>query len=148
MTVFRGCEAGVAADMAGDSSTTTAAANNARRRWARNDSVDMRTVFNRAGHISQAGSGASGSTARLARSFLLLLHLLFQAIDPTIQLVDPLPVLLRLARRGLRLGERLTRNAFHGAKPSVDAIDACVNGTDLALHITLCGASAETDRTD
>lgn len=78
----------------------------------------------------------------------LLLHLLLQAIDPAVELIDALAVLLGLARRRLRLGERLTGRALHRAQPSIDAVDPGAHVGDLPVDIALCGAAAEADRSE
>ncbi len=86
----------------------------------------------------QARNGMTRLAAGLA---LPLLQLLLQAIDPAVELIDTLPILLRLTRSSLSLGERLAGRAFDSPQPPIDAVNPRVDGGDLLPDETLRGAT-------
>ena len=74
---------------------------------------------------------------------LPLLHLLLHAIDATVDLVDPLTVLLRLTGSSLSLCQCLAGRALDGTQAPVHAVDAGVHGSDLLPDEALRGATAK-----
>ncbi|MET0137691.1 MAG: hypothetical protein ABW192_04845, partial [Sphingobium sp.] len=84
---------------------------------------------------------------RLAAGFALpLLQLLFHAIDPAVDLIDALAVLLCLTGGCLGLGKRLARRALDRAQATVHAVDARVHGSDLLPDEALRRATAKRSR--
>jgi hypothetical protein len=86
-------------------------------------------------------------TRALAPVFLCLQPLLY-AIDPAIELIQPLRVSLSLPGRCLCFGECLLRRAISLLQPRFQPVDALANGSDLLAHIGFGRTPAEAEGAD
>jgi hypothetical protein len=85
----------------------------------------------------------TASVARALAPAFLLHHPLLDTVDPAVQLVEPLPVLLRHARCGLRFGQRLLGGAVGRLELGLDRVDALRHWGHLFAHIGFGRTSAE-----